>query len=142
LDGLHIFANLYRCRGDARYLTDRAELRRCCLEAIGNAGLTVLDDLFHQFEGGGTTGCVVLAESHFAIHTWPELGSVTLDAFVCNYSRDNSARARGLVDEVVALFRPADVVRHEVPRDLRARAGRLSLPVSRPARPADAPGRR
>ncbi len=120
LDGLHIFANLYRCGADPRTLTDRDRLRRFCLEAIDRAGLTVLGDLFHQFEGGGTTGCVVLAESHVAIHTWPELRSVTLDAFVCNYSRDNTDRARGLVGELVAVFRPEDVVRHEVRRDLAA----------------------
>ena len=110
--------DLYRCGGDARYLTNSTLLRNVCIQAIEKAGLTVLGELFHQFEGGGTTGCVVLAESHVAIHTWPEFRSVTLDAFVCNYSRDNSERARGMVDELVALFRPRDVVRHEVPRDL------------------------
>jgi S-adenosylmethionine decarboxylase proenzyme len=121
LDGLHIVANLYAC-ADERYLTDGAALRRACLAAIARAGLTVLGDLFRQFDGGGTTGCVVLAESHVAIHTWPELRSVTLDAFVCNYSRDNSLAARGLVDELAALFRPESVARHELPRDLTAPA--------------------
>jgi S-adenosylmethionine decarboxylase proenzyme len=120
LDGLHILANLYRCAGEPRYLTDRAALRGLCLAAIERAGLTVLGDLFHQFDGGGATGCIVLAESHVAIHTWPEFATVTLDAFVCNYSRDNTVRARDLVDELVAVFRPEDVVRHEVRRDLTA----------------------
>jgi spermidine synthase len=120
LDGLHILANLYRCAGEPRYLTDRAALRGLCLAAIERAGLTVLGDLFHQFDGGGATGCIVLAESHVAIHTWPEFATVTLDAFVCNYSRDNTARARGLVDELVESFRPDDVVRHEARRDLTA----------------------
>jgi S-adenosylmethionine decarboxylase proenzyme len=133
LDGLHILANLYRCEGDARYLTDGTLLRGVCIEAIEKAGLTVLGDLFHQFEGGGTTGCVVLAESHVAIHTWPELRSVTLDAFVCNYSRDNSERARGMVDELVAFFRPRDVVRHEVPRDLTATDARSRMAPPRRA---------
>ena len=120
MDGLHILANLYRCGGDARYLTDCAALRRFCLATIDEAGLTVLGDLFHQFDGGGITGCVVLAESHVAIHTWPEFRTVTLDAFVCNYSRDNSTRARALADELVALFRPEEVDRRELPRDLTA----------------------
>jgi S-adenosylmethionine decarboxylase proenzyme len=134
LDGLHIVANLYRCGGDARYLTDGAALRRFCLATIEQAGLIVLGDLFHQFDGGGTTGCVVLAESHVAIHTWPELRSVTLDAFVCNYSRDNSAHARGLVDDLVALFQPEDVVRHEVQRDLTsAGTGTPTMPRRRAA---------
>jgi spermidine synthase len=133
LDGLHILANLYRCGGDARYLTNSTLLRNVCIQAIEKAGLTVLGELFHQFEGGGTTGCVVLAESHVAIHTWPELRSVTLDAFVCNYSRDNSERARGMVDELVALFRPRDVVRHEVPRDLTAADARSRIAPPRRA---------
>jgi len=124
LDGLHVLANLYRCRGEPRYLTDAVALRSRCLAAIERAGLTVLGDLFRQFPGGdgapdppaGVTGCVVLAESHVAIHTWPEIGCVTLDAYVCNYSRDNTERARALVDELTALFDPEDCVRHDVPR--------------------------
>ena len=82
-------ANLYRCQGEARYQTDAAPLRQFCIDAVNRSGLTVVGELFHQFDGGGVTGCVVLAESHLAIHTWPELGSVTLDVYVCNYTQDN-----------------------------------------------------
>ncbi len=124
MDGLHVLANLYHCRGEARYLTDAAALRERCIAEIERAGLTVLGDLFRQFPGSdgapdpsaGVTGCVVLAESHVAIHTWPEIACVTLDAYVCNYSRDNTARARALVDELTTLFQPEDCVRHDVPR--------------------------
>jgi spermidine synthase len=41
----------------------------------------------------GVTGTVLLAESHLAIHTWPETGSVTIDVYVCNFSADNSGKA-------------------------------------------------
>jgi spermidine synthase len=127
LDGLHVLANLYRCRGGARYLTDAGALRALCIAAVERAGLTVLGDLFRQFPGddgapdpaAGVTGCVVLAESHFAIHTWPEIACVTLDAYVCNYSRDNTARALSLVDDLTRLFQPEDCVRHDVPRGRR-----------------------
>jgi spermidine synthase len=117
LDGIHVVANLYRCRGQARYLTDAAALRHFCLDSITRSGLTSLGDLFHSFDGGGVTGAVVLAESHLAIHTWPELNSVTLDLYVCNYTQDNSAKARQVVDELMRLFDAEDFVRHEVPRD-------------------------
>jgi S-adenosylmethionine/arginine decarboxylase-like enzyme len=57
----------------------------------------------------GVTGTVVLAESHLAIHTWPEIGAVTLDVYVCNFSGDNSNRAHALFDEVIARFaRPVE----------------------------------
>ena len=124
MDGLHIVANLYRCSGDARYLTDADPLRQFCLDSINASGLTVLGDLFHQFPGadgaqagGGVTGCVVLAESHLAIHTWPELGSVTLDVYVCNYTCNNDAKAHKVVADLMALFKPEDYVSHDVPRD-------------------------
>jgi spermidine synthase len=124
LDGLHIVANLYRCRGDARYLTDAAPLRQFCLDSINASGLTVLGDLFHQFPGadgaatgGGVTGCAVLAESHLAIHTWPELGSVTLDVYVCNYTCNNDAKAHQVVADLMQLFQPEEHVTHDVPRD-------------------------
>ncbi|OGA21963.1 MAG: hypothetical protein A3I01_03475 [Betaproteobacteria bacterium RIFCSPLOWO2_02_FULL_65_24] len=117
MDGIHVVANLYRCRGQARYLTDAAALRQFCFDSITRSGLTALGDLFHAFDGGGVTGAVVLAESHLAIHTWPELNSVTLDVYVCNYTQDNSVRARQVVDDLLKLFDPEDFVRHEVPRD-------------------------
>ncbi|HXC39524.1 MAG TPA: polyamine aminopropyltransferase [Burkholderiales bacterium] len=122
MNGLHLVANLYGCKGDARYLTDRDALRDFCLEAVRKAGLTSLGDLFHQFDSesadpGGVTGAIVLAESHLAIHTWPELNSVTLDVYVCNYTQDNSAKANQVLDDLMALFKPTDYVRHDVPRD-------------------------
>ena len=87
------------------------------LNAINESGLTPLGELFHTFDGGGVTGTVVLAESHLAIHTWPELNSVALDVYVCNFTQDNSAKARRVVDDLAGLFAPEDFVRHEVPRD-------------------------
>jgi spermidine synthase len=117
LDGLHVVANLYRCRGIARYLTDAAALRQFCYDSINRSGLTILGDLFHQFDGGGVTGTVVLAESHLAIHTWPELESVTLDVYVCNYTQDNTAKARQVVQDLKELFAPEEHVLHDVPRD-------------------------
>jgi len=100
-------------------LTDAAALRQFCHDSINRAGLTILGDLFHEFDGGGVTGTVVLAESHLAIHTWPELQSVTLDVYVCNYTQDNSAKARQVVTDLMDLYRPEEHVQHDVPRDKR-----------------------
>jgi spermidine synthase len=117
LNGLHLIANLYRCHGETRYLVEVAPLRQFCLDAVNRSGLTVLGELFHQFEGGGVTGAIVLAESHLAIHTWPELGSVTLDVYVCNFTQDNTVKAHGLLAELIELFKPEDYTQHDVPRD-------------------------
>src|SRR5688572_31467663 len=40
--------------------------------------------LVHHFPGeGGITPLVLLAESHLSIHTFPELGAATLNAYCC-----------------------------------------------------------
>jgi spermidine synthase len=52
------------------------------------------------------TGTVLLAESHLAIHTWPETGSVTIDVYVCNFSADNSGKARRLMEGVIEALLP------------------------------------
>ena len=115
MKGLHIIADLYNCpNGD--YLTSAATLRRLCIEACETAALSVLGDHFVQFGGfdqiqaGGATGAVVLAESHLAIHTWPERGGATLDIYVCNVTLDNSPRAEHLYTLLVTALEPADVL--------------------------------
>jgi spermidine synthase len=116
MNGLHLIGDLTGCRCDPQLLLDGAGWRQKCLEMVSAAGLTTLDANFHTFEGGGFTGTVVLAESHLAIHTWPERQGLTLDVYVCNYSADNSAKARKLFDSIVGYFQPMEIARHEVDR--------------------------
>lgn len=65
---------------------------------------------------GGVTGVVLLAESHVALHTWPELAAVTLDVYVCNHAADNSARAEALLRTLEAAFAPGRCERQRVQR--------------------------
>ena len=65
---------------------------------------------------------MLLAESHLAVHTWPELGAATLDVYVCNLGADNSARAEALLDALIAAFAPARVERHALRRGSGAAA--------------------
>lgn len=116
MDGLHIVADLYGCRGDRTFQNDATALKRICLQLVAKAGLTTVADQFHQFEEGGVTGCVVLAESHLAIHTWPELESITLDVYVCNYTQDNSHKARMLTHQLIGIFQPEKLVRQDILR--------------------------
>lgn len=121
MNGLHLIGDLHDCRCPAGFLVDATALETFCIAACQRHGLTVVGHLFHTFRdaGGapaGVTGAVVLAESHLALHTWPELGSVTLDIYVCNFSGDNSARAETLFADVVAAFAPQRLARQAVSR--------------------------
>ena len=112
MTGHHLTADLSGCPSTAAAMTDPQALRRLCIEAVHAAGLTAVGELFHRFPApGGVTGVVLLAESHLAVHTWPERGAVTLDAYVCDVSGDNSAAAQRLVDQLIAAFAPEHVQR-------------------------------
>ena len=116
MNGLHILAEFHACQGDRRLLEDAAPLAALCRRACATAGLAVVAEAFHQFPAAGATGALVLAESHLAIHTWPELGSATFDLYVCNYSQDNRAAAEAAYDTLCAAFKPGRVVRRDVAR--------------------------
>ena len=107
MDGIHLLGEWYGCPADTPQMVDAQALRTACLDAVEEAGLTIVGDRFHQFEPQGVTGAVILAESHLAIHTWPEMGSVTVDVYVCNYTTDNTPKARALFDALEARFSPA-----------------------------------
>lgn len=121
MNGLHLIADLHHCQCPPGLLLDAVGLESHCVDACRRHGLSVVGRLFHAFRdatgaAAGVTGTVVLAESHLAIHTWPEIGAVTLDIYVCNFSGDNSARARRLFAETIAAFAPARIDQHEVAR--------------------------
>ena len=126
MHGLHLTSDLYGCACDARLLTDAALAADACRSAVAAAGLSCVAEKFFAFprsqgRPGGVTGAILLAESHLALHTWPESGSVTLDVYVCNFTRDNSAQAEHLMRDMVARFAPARaqhkrLTRGEIPR--------------------------
>jgi S-adenosylmethionine decarboxylase proenzyme len=119
--GLHIIADLYNCQ-KGELLVSSHKLRDLCVNACKDVGLTVLGDHFYQFDSldgvqnGGSTGAVVLAESHLAIHTWPERDGATLDVYVCNFTADNTSKAEEVYDILIKALKPADVMVERVMR--------------------------
>ena len=121
MDGLHLTADLRGCASPQLAMTEPAALRDVCLAAVGAAGLSPVGELFHRFPPpGGITGVVLLAESHVAVHTWPEMNAVTLDVYVCNFGGDNSARAETLLAALIDAFAPRRIERHALHRGTAA----------------------
>ena len=109
MDGIHLLGEWYGCAADSPEMTRVQPLRTLCLQASEASGMTIVGDSFHQFEPAGVTGTVLLAESHLAIHTWPEHGFVTIDVYVCNYTTDNSAKAERLLRSMQDAMKPQRV---------------------------------
>lgn len=120
MHGLHIVAELHACTCERSLLLDPSKIKELCLKACDTAGLTPVASAFHGFGSpeapAGATGAVVLAESHLAVHTWPELSAVTLDLYVCNFSRDNRDRAETCFRDLLAAFQPKQVARKDIQR--------------------------
>ena len=122
-------------------MVDVEALRSLCLAAVSGSGLSPVAECFHAFRTEasvaagspvGVTGVVLLAESHLAVHTWPEIGVVTLDVYVCNRSADNSARAEQVIDALCAAFAPEHVERHRLRRGAAMASGVLPSPGGAP----------
>ena len=133
MQGLHLTADLHGCAVERLAMTELDALRALCLRAVDAAGLSAVGELFHRFEAlpahadtpVGITGVVLLAESHLAVHTWPEIAAVTLEVYVCNIDADNSHRAHAALDALIGAFAPERVERHALQRgELMKQAGR------------------
>jgi S-adenosylmethionine decarboxylase len=125
MHGLHLTADLRDCPVARAVMTEPDALRVTCLTAVRAAGLQPVGELFHRFAPTpaadadapvGITGVVLLAESHLAVHTWPEIAAVTLDVYVCNLGADNSHRAHALFEALIEAFSPASIERHQLVR--------------------------
>jgi S-adenosylmethionine decarboxylase proenzyme len=57
-------------------------------QAAIECGATIVSSTFHTFNPHGVSGVVVIAESHLAIHTWPEYGYAAVDVFTCGETVD------------------------------------------------------
>jgi S-adenosylmethionine decarboxylase proenzyme len=145
--GVHLTADLNGCLPTRPAMVDVGALRDLCLAALSGAGLSAVAECFHAFGTAsgvsttipsGVTGVVLLAESHLAVHTWPEIGVVTLDVYVCNRSADNSARAEQVIDALCAAFAPEHVERHRLRRGSTRGAGASLVATESPGEAAPA----
>ena len=124
MQGTHLVGDLEGCAcADALMLSCDA-LEQLLVAECTRAGLTAVATRFHQFGApgapAGVTGVVLLEESHACIHTWPELGYVTLDVYVCSFSRDNSLAARTLFRRLIEAFTPEHAHTQELERGVPA----------------------
>lgn len=77
----HIIADLSDCKESA--LRWNQELIQEITNSVNDVS-TVLDSKWHLFDNGAYTGVILLAESHFSIHTWPENRTCCFDLFTCS----------------------------------------------------------
>ena len=84
--GRHLLAEFYDC--DPNILNNVERIETVMADAAVACGATIVQQNFHMFSPYGVSGVVIIAESHLAIHTWPEHGYAAVDLFTCGESCD------------------------------------------------------
>lgn len=79
--GRQILVEFYDC--DPGVLNDVKLIEKYMVEACNVAKATIVKTVVHEFSPYGVSGVVVIAESHVAIHTWPEYNYAAVDIFTC-----------------------------------------------------------
>jgi S-adenosylmethionine decarboxylase len=118
--GHQLMADYHHCPADLLASPERIEaVMRGAAEACG---ATIVNSVFHHFNPHGVSGAVIIAESHLAIHTWPEYGYAAVDIFTCGTQVDPEAAVvylathLGAGDHAVTKVRRGDVARLEAMR--------------------------
>ena len=66
---------------------------------------TVVTESFHEFKPWGVSGAVIIQESHYTIHTWPEHGYAAVDLFYCG----GTIHVDRAVDVLRERFKPTKI---------------------------------
>ena len=95
--GWHIIAEFEQCKKEN--IDDIAYVEQHLNQAARVAGATIVKSVFHKFSPQGVSGVVVIEESHFAIHTWPEHNYAAVDLFTCSDKMDYNKALEYLKDK-------------------------------------------
>ena len=101
--GKHLLVEFYGC--NKKKLNDLKFIEEAMTEAAKESKSTIVQVVFHKFSPHGVSGVVVVAESHLAIHTWPEHGYAAVDLFTCGEETDPWAAFYYLSDKLEAKIR-------------------------------------
>ena len=79
--GKHLLLEVY----NVKYIliNDATALEEVMVAGIKRAGMTILNIYQYCFIPQGVTIVIALSESHVSCHTWPEKGTIAIDAYTC-----------------------------------------------------------
>ncbi|MDA1073677.1 MAG: adenosylmethionine decarboxylase [Proteobacteria bacterium] len=95
--GQHYLIEFVGC--DADRLSYVEQVEPALLEAVRQSKASYVDHRAHQFAPVGVSLVVMIEESHFSIHTWPEHRFAALDIFTCG-----EMNAQAAIDHLSAAF--------------------------------------
>lgn len=116
--GSHLLIELFGCNKQS------LELEKTVGQAMRDAAVdseaTVVAQSFHEFKPYGVSGAVIIQESHYTIHTWPEHGYAAVDLFYCG----GTVLVHKAVDVLKERFQPERIKFLVVRRGLQSEVTR------------------
>ena len=116
--GSHLLIELYGCKPAS--LEQEAIVGDAMREAAVESDATVVAQSFHEFKPYGVSGAVIIQESHYTIHTWPEHGYAAVDLFYCG----GTVLVHRAIDVLRERFQPERIKFLVVRRGLQGEVGR------------------
>lgn len=115
--GIHHILELYGCSAEA--LNDASLLSEVMEKAAALSNTKLLYNLVYSFPNQGVTALALLAESHIAIHTWPEHGYAAVDLFACGQRARPEAGCAYLIQALQARRHRLHTIRRGQAHDVR-----------------------
>jgi len=106
--GVHLIVDFW----GAKTVEDTEKIKNILFETAKRSNNVPLEIKIHKFSPQGITGFILLAESHIAIHTWPELDYVAIDIFSCGQKGEPYQGLEYLKEE----FQPKKCIVKEIKR--------------------------
>jgi len=114
--GLHYLLELKEC--NPQVLDDLEAVKEILLEAAHKSKASIIDYTFREFSPQGISGVIIIAESHFSIHTWPEHKYAAIDIFTCGE----------VIDPLTAVGHIIERFQCKNPSFLKMKRGLMSVP--------------
>lgn len=89
------------------YQWREAEFVNLLRAVVRQAELTIVGEAAFSFTPAGVSAVALLAESHIALHFWPEHGKVTVDIHICDYTDRNRHKAEILAQQITEKLSPS-----------------------------------
>lgn len=116
--GSHLLIEMFGC--DPGSLRQEESVGTAMRDAADASQATVVAQSFHEFKPFGVSGAVIIQESHYTIHTWPEHGYAAVDLFYCG----GTIHVHSAIDVLRQRFQPKRIKFLVVRRGLRSEVER------------------
>lgn len=114
--GIHIISDL-RGIDFCSFMMNAEIFEELVLSLTEKHWLKVIWKMFHTFNKVNEfTGLLMLAESHFSVHTWPEKDLITIDIFVCWALNDNRENAKAFYQDLLEYLKPEQIKENFIDR--------------------------